>query len=87
MQEENKDSNPNDTNPARLTGIFSQDEIDNSIQSRKDDSFYAYDGSKKLEKISISEDDDIPLDREPARFTPGGSFIGIHQGQIIHINF
>lgn len=64
-----EDANPNDTNPARLTAIFNQDQIDKAIQSnrnemeeaiqsRKEDSFYAYDDTKQKEKAPILSSDD-----------------------------
>lgn len=50
-----EDDNPNDTNPARLTGIFTQDQIDDAIQIRKEDGFYDFEEDKAEYKNSTDE--------------------------------
>jgi len=66
-----EDSNPNDTNPARLTGIFSQDQMDEAIQSRQDDSFYSYDSDRQKPMTPSIYDDDPDTIIEPATVTKG----------------
>lgn len=50
-----EDNNPNDTNPARLTGIFTQDQIDDAIEIRKEDAFYDFKEDKVEYKNSTDE--------------------------------
>ena len=51
-----EDRDPNDTNPARLTGIFTQDQMDMFIQSRKDDPFYNFKEDKIDTTPIVTED-------------------------------
>jgi hypothetical protein len=83
-----EDANPNDTNPARLTGIFTQDQMDEAIQARKDDSFYAYDESKQVEKTpKVSDDDpDMSIGGSTSRGTSSASLYAVVNGIITTID-
>lgn len=80
-----EDDNPNDANPAKLTGIFTQDEMDKAIQSRQEDSFYSYDKQKPITP-SISDDEpDTTLAPPTVTKGSGASLYVVINGQITTI--
>ncbi len=50
-----EDSNPNNTDPARLTGIFTEDQIYSAIEVRKEDGFYDFEEDEAEYKNTTDE--------------------------------
>lgn len=72
-----EDANPNDTDPARLTGIFTQDQMDKAIQARKDDGFYDFDE----QKIDTPKNTNDVNDTDITPFS-GQSLAGAQKGSV-----
>lgn len=76
-----EDANPNDTDPARLTGIFTQDQMDQAIASRKEDPFYEF-NEQTVQPPVIDKDIDMPIvSSPPAEMSGGTTIIAVIGGQ------
>lgn len=81
-----EDNNPNDTNPARLTGIFSQNEMNQAIQARKEDSFYGFEEGL-IDKQPLITDDDADTSLEsPPIGGAGGTSSGLQLYAVVNGN-
>ena len=50
-----EDVDPTDTDPARLTGIFTKDQIEAAIEARKEDPFYGFTEDAKMDLRPVNE--------------------------------